>query len=228
MSSIASLLLAFSGSFRSRASLQMENLALRHQLAVYHRTRRRPRLKPADRIFWSMLSRIWCGWRDALVIVRPETVIAWRRRRFRKHWTRLTRSGRRGRPPVSREVRELIRRMSSANPLWGAPHIVGELRMIGIDVVKAAVEKYMIRPRRAPSPTWRAFLKNHIREIVVNERHLKRILRDEFDYYHRWRTHQSLEIDCPEPRRAHPVDRGRVVEHEDLGGLHHHYERVAA
>jgi hypothetical protein len=167
MTWIACLLRAFTGLLRSRASLQIENLALRHQLGVYHRTCRRPRLHPADRIFWSWLSRLWPDWRNALFIVRPETVIAWRRRRFREHWTRLSRAGSRGRPPVSREVRDLIRRMSTANPLWGAPRIVGELRMIGIDLAKATVEKYMVRPRKPPSPTWRSFLKNHIREIVA-------------------------------------------------------------
>ena len=64
--------------------------------------------------------------------------------------------------------------------------------------------------------------------IVLNERHLKRILKDYFRYYHRWRTHQSLDMDCPEPRAIHPADRGRVFEGEDPGGLHHHSERIAA
>jgi putative transposase len=64
--------------------------------------------------------------------------------------------------------------------------------------------------------------------IVVNERHLKRILTDYFDYYHRWRTHQSLEMDCPESREVHPTDRGAVIEVGEVGGLHHHYERAAA
>ena len=167
MTWIACLLRAVTGLLRARASLQIENLALRHQLAVYHRTCRRPRLQPSDRIFWSWLSRVWPSWRDALVIVQPATVLAWRRRKFREHWTRLSRSGIPGRPTVSREIRDLIRHMSSANPLWGAPRIVGELRMIGIDIVKATVEKYMVRRRNPPSPSWRAFLKNHIKEIVA-------------------------------------------------------------
>ena len=122
--------------FRSRASMQAENLALRHQLGIYRRTTKRLRILPADRVFWSWLSRLWSGWRDSVVIVRPETVIAWRRRKFREHWRQLTRSGKPGRPTVAREVRDLIRRMSSANPLWGAPHIVGELAKIGINVRK--------------------------------------------------------------------------------------------
>ena len=119
--------------------MQLEILALRHQLAVCRRSVKRPRLKPADRILWSWLARLWPGWRDALVIVQPRTVIAWQRRRFRDHWARLCRNGKPGRPQVAREVRVLIRRLSAANSLWGAPRIVGELAKIGIDVTKAAI-----------------------------------------------------------------------------------------
>ena len=118
----------------SRASLAAENLALRQQLLVLHRSVKRPNLRRLDRIFWSWLSRVWSGWQDALVIVQPATVIAWRRRKFCEYWTRLSRSGKFGRPTVPREVRDLIRRTSSTNPLWGEPAIVGELRKIGIDV----------------------------------------------------------------------------------------------
>ena len=120
--------------FRSRLSLQIEILALRHQLGVYQRTARRVRIQPADRILWAWLSRHWSRWREVLIFVQPETVIAWRRRRFREHWTKLSRPERPGRPVVSREVRDLIRRMSSANPTWGAPRVVGELGKIGCDV----------------------------------------------------------------------------------------------
>ena len=238
-------------------------------------------------------------------------------------------------------MRDLIRRMSSANPLWGAPHIVGELAKIGIDVTRSTVEKYMVRRRKPPSATWRMFLKNHIQEIiavdffvvptvrnqvlfvflvlahhrrrvlhfnvtanptarwtaqqvvealpwtdppkyllrdrdkiygesfhshvtgmgfeevliaarspwqnpfverligsigrecldhviVVNEHHLKRTLAQYFRYYHEWRVHRALEMDCPQTREVHSVDRGPVVEIPEIGGLHHHYERTAA
>lgn len=132
-------LIAFIGAtVRSRASMQLEILALRHQLAVYKRSVKRPRLRPADRILWSWMSRIWPRWQQALLIVQPRTVIAWQRRRFRDHWTRLSRSGKTGRPTVSNEIRALIRRLSSANPLWGAPRIVGELHKVGIDVAQSA------------------------------------------------------------------------------------------
>ena len=109
------------GLVRSRLSMQIEILALRHQLAVYQRTSARPRLKPSDRIRWAWLSRAWSGWREALVIVKPETVIAWRRRKFRQHWARLSRSRKPGRPAIHREIRDLIRRMSIANPLGVHP-----------------------------------------------------------------------------------------------------------
>jgi len=326
---------------RSRAGLQAENLALRHQLAVLRRGSKRPQLRQADRLLWAWLSRAWSGWREAIVIVKPETVIAWRRRKFREYWTKLSRSGKPGRPAIPKEVRDLIRRMSRANPLWGAPHIVGELNKIGITLPRSTVAKYMVRHRKPPSQTWKSFLKNHIADIVavdffivptvrnqvlfvflvlaherrrvlhfnittnptaewtaqqivnafpwdeasrlllrdrdsiygeffqrriknmgikqvvtaarspwqnpfverligsirrecldhvivMNEKHLRRILAAYFIYYHRWRVHQSLEMDCPEHRNVHMLDRGRVVEIGHIGGLHHHYERAAA
>ena len=126
---------------RSRLSMQIEILALRHQLGVYQRTAKGPPIRAADRILWSWLSRHWSRWREVLVFLQPETVIAWRQRVFREHWTRLSRRRRPGRPTVPREVRDLIRRMSTANPLWGAPRIVGELGKIGIEVAKSTVEK---------------------------------------------------------------------------------------
>ena len=144
----------------------MEIMVLRHQLAVLQRTVKRPTLTPADRILWSWVSRIWPDWKKYLVIVQPGTVIAWRRRKFREHWTKLSRNGKPGRPPVSQEIRDLIREMSRANPLWGSPRIMGELRKVGINVVKSTVEKYMVRHRKPPSATWRSFLKNHVGELV--------------------------------------------------------------
>jgi len=275
------------------------------------------------------------------MIVQPKTVIAWRRRKFRDHWTKLIRSGKQGRPAVAREVRDLIRRMSSANPLWGSPRILGELSRIGIVVAKSTVEKYMVRNRKPPSPTWKTFLNNHITDIVaidffvvptvrnkilyvflvlahdrrrvlhfnvtsnptaewtaqqiveafpwelsarylirdndkiygeafqkrvqdmglqevptaprspwqnpyverligsirrecldhvlvLNERHLRRVVGKYLDYYHRSRTHLSLEMDCPEHREVCDVGHGRVIEIPKVGGLHHHYERRAA
>jgi transposase InsO family protein len=326
---------------RPRLSLQLEVLALRHQLSVYQRTCRRPRIAPADRILWSYLARIWAGWREHLRFVKPDTVLAWQRTRFRDHWRRLSQAGRPGRPPIAKELRELIRRLSRANPTRGSPRIVGELAKLGIDVAKSTVERYRVRPAGPPSPTWKAFLENHLKDlvsidfftvptvrfqvlfvflvlahhrgrvvhfnltanpcsqwtaqqiveafpfdtgpryllrdrdaiygakfrsrvhslgieevrtaprspwqnpyverligsirrecldhvIVMNERHLKRVLTSYFQHYHSWRVHRSLDMDSPDPRPVQPPELGEVVEFADVGGLQHHYERRAA
>jgi len=153
--------------FRSRAALQAEILALRHQICVLRRSaKKRPKLTVADRLFWACLSGAWADWRSALVIVKPETVIAWHRKGFRLFWTWKVRHGTTRRPTVSREVRDLIRTMSRENLLWGAPRIHGELLKLGITIGETSVGKYMIRPRRPPSQTWRTFLDNHIQQIV--------------------------------------------------------------
>jgi plastocyanin len=118
--------------FRSRLSMRFEIVALRHQLSVYQRTAQRPRINPGDRVLWSWLSRRWSVWRKALVIVQAGTVIAWQRKRFRDHWAKLSKQGSRlGRPPVSKEIQALIRKISEANVGWGSPRIVGELRKLG-------------------------------------------------------------------------------------------------
>ena len=327
--------------FRSRLSMQLEILGLRHQLAVCQRSVKRPHVKPADRILWSWLSRIWPDWRRPLVFVRPATVMQWRRRKFREHWARLSRKRNSGRPAIPVEIRDLIGRMSRANPTWGSPRIVGELAKIGIVVAKSTVETYMVRQRKPPSPTWQAFLNNHVRDwvamdffvvptvrfqllfvlvvlahhrrrvvhfnvtdspspewtaqqiieafpwdtapkyllrdrdgiygpvfrqrienmgidevlisprspwqnpfceriigsvrrdcldhvIVLHERHLRRLLRQYFEYYHKSRTHLALAMDCPEHRPVQAPDVGEVVQIPQVGGLHHRYERRAA
>lgn len=101
-----------------------------------------------------------------MVFVQPETVIAWQRKRFRDHWARLSGAGKPGRPLISEEIRELIRKVSGANPLWGTPRIVGELGKLGIKVPKSTVHKYRVRSGKPPSPTRKAFLKNHLDDLV--------------------------------------------------------------
>ena len=165
---VISALLAFiAGLCRSRASLCLEYLALRHQLAVYQQTVCRPRLRSTDRVFWRWLARLWRGWPDALVFVQPRPVIAWQQQRVRHHWRRLTEPGTPGRPPIAKEVRALIQGMWQANPTWGSPRIVGELRKVGIEVTKSTAEKYRIRPPKPPSPTWKTFLTNHVQDLVA-------------------------------------------------------------
>jgi putative transposase len=153
-------------SFRTRAALQAEILALRHQLAVFQKNAPpRLRLQRSDRLLWILLSRWWPDWRRSLHIVRPDTVIAWHRRVFAWYWTRKSRR-RAGRPNVAAEIRNLIRDMSQANPLWGAPRIHGELRKLGIEVAQSTVAKYLYRPRKPPSQTWRTFLTNHLEQMA--------------------------------------------------------------
>jgi hypothetical protein len=95
--------------FRSHNSLCLENIALRHQLFVYQRTIKRPKLHASDRLFWAWLSRLWSGWHDALEFVQPHTVLAWQKQRFRDYWRRLSQRGKPGRPAISKEIRDLIR-----------------------------------------------------------------------------------------------------------------------
>jgi putative transposase len=166
-SAIVSLLFTLRALLRDRAALQLEILALRHQLQVLERTRPgRVRLTRSDRLLWAWLSGVWRGWRVAVVIVKPETVLAWHRQGFRLLWTWKSRH-RPGRPAVPSDVRALIRTMSEMNPLWGVPRIHGELLKLGIDVCEATVAKYMARGQRPPSQTWRTFLTNHIDQIAA-------------------------------------------------------------
>ena len=167
ISVLVSLLQTLRGLAKSRAALHLEVLALRHQLQVLQRSRpRRLQLSMTDRWLWVMLARFWTGWRTALLIVKPETVIAWHRRGFRLWWAWKSRRHT-GRPTVPADVRTLIRTMAQTNPRWGAPRIHGELLKLGIDVCQATVAKYMGRRRQPPSQTWRTFLRNHLGQIVA-------------------------------------------------------------
>jgi len=145
----------------SKSQLAAENLALRQQLSVLRLSGKRPRLRKRDRIFWVWLSKLWKDWRSCLVIVQPDTVIRWHRRGFRLYWRWKSRNI--GRPQVDPDIRNLIRRMSRENPLWGAPRIQAELRLLGYDVVDSTVAKYMVRRRTGPpSQSWKSFLRNHL------------------------------------------------------------------
>jgi transposase InsO family protein len=327
--------------FRSRLSMQLELLALRHQVAVYKQSIPRPKLRPTDRVLWAWLSRLWPRWQQALAFVQPRTVITWQKKRFRDHWRRLSQHGKPGRPAIAKEVRALVQDMWRSNPTWGSPRIVGELRKLGIDIAKSTVEKYRPSSRKQPSPTWKAFLANHVQDlvaldfftvptvtfrvlfvlvilaherrrvvhfhvtehptapwtaqqvieafpwdeapryllrdrdriygdhfrqrvrnmgieevqitphspwqnpyverligsirreclngmIVLNERHLKRVLHSYVAYYHHWRTHRSLEMDVPLTRSVQRPELGSVHKVAEVGGMHHHYERRAA
>jgi putative transposase len=155
---------ALLAALRPRASLVAENLVLRQQLAILRRTSPRPRLRPIDRAFWVVVSRVWSRWADSLSIVRPATVIAWHRRGFARFWA--WKSRRVGRPPIAPEIVRLIERMSRESRLWSRRRIANELAKLGHSVDKDTVAKYMPkppgRPRRPPSQTWKTFVRNHL------------------------------------------------------------------
>jgi putative transposase len=165
LSALVSLL---SFRFRSRASLELELIALRHQVTVLRRQRpSRPKLFRADRLLWVWLYRIWPQALHIMVLVKPATVIRWHRKGFRLYWPWRSRSGHPGRPKTPRETRDLIRKMSIANPLWGAPRIHGELLKLGFVVSQATVGRYMPWRPAVPSPTWRSFLHNHMGDTAA-------------------------------------------------------------
>jgi hypothetical protein len=131
------------GLFRSRASLEAEIVSLRHQLNVLRRKApNRIAFTTFDRLIFASLYRISPRIVNALVIVKPETVIRWYRAGFRLFWRWKSRAGG-GRPKVAVEIRQLIREMSLANPLWGAPRIHGELLKLGSEIGQTSVAKYM-------------------------------------------------------------------------------------
>ena len=167
---LLTLLLRFLfGLVRSRRNLLLENLALRQQLATLKQKRCRLALGGSDRIFWILLQRFWFGWRSALVVVEPETVIRWHRAGFRLYWKWLSRKHAVvGRKPTSSELRELIFRMVAENRTWGAPRIHGELKVLGFDISERTVLRWMRKAPRDPDPArrWKAFLDNH-REAIA-------------------------------------------------------------
>ena len=155
--------------FHSRHSLLLENLALRQQLAVLKRRHPRPKLSPLDKLFWVLARRFWSAWKQALLVVTPETVVRWHRAGFRLYWSLISRVRRRvGRKKLSKELRHLIFRMVAENPTWGAPRIHGELLMLGFDVSERTISRWMKRASQDPEPArrWLTFLHNH-REAIA-------------------------------------------------------------
>src|SRR5215470_7929812 len=152
--------------FKSRRRLEAEILVLRHQLTVLQqRTRRRLHLRWADRALFIWLYRRCPRILDAITIVRPETVVRWHRMGFAAYWRWKSRP-RAGRPRIDKEVRDLIRRMSFENPLWGATKIHGELLKLGIEVAQSTVSIYMVPRRDRPLQTWKTFVRNHMEGIA--------------------------------------------------------------
>jgi putative transposase len=147
--------------FRSRRDQAIVELALRQQLEVYKRRHRRPRLSPLDRAFWIALVRLWPRWKQALVIVKPDTVVRWHREGFRRHWRSISVPGP-GRPRISEEKRDLIVRMATENG-WRARRIQGELLKLGVRVSLATISRYLPKIKLDPGSQqrWTTFLRNH-------------------------------------------------------------------
>ena len=162
------VLRALRAACRRRGDLVLENLLLRHQLAVLTRPprpRRRVRLRRLDEVLWVLVSRLRRDWRRHLVVVTPDTVVRWHRAGWRLYWRWRSRSPG-GRPRLSPEVRELIARMSRENPRWGSERLRGELRKLGITASNRSIRRHRGRgPTRPPSQTWRTFLRNHAHAI---------------------------------------------------------------
>ena len=153
--------------FKSRGRLEAENLFLRHQLTLALRQKPpRIRLRGSDRALLVWMIQLWPSLLDAVQVVQPETILRWHRAGVRAFWRWKSRN-RAGRPKIDRELRELIRRMSLENALWGASRIHGELLKLGYEVAQSTVSKYMARGGRPPSQSWKTFLRNHAEAIAA-------------------------------------------------------------
>ena len=164
---VISVLSTFLTRFKSRARLEAEVLALRHQVNILNRTApKRVRFTGFDRLLFVWLYRLWPELLGSVTIVRPETVVRWHRQGFGTFWRWKSR-GVAGRPRIPKQVQDLIREISLVNPLWGAPRIHGELLKLGIEVAQSTVAKYMVKQRRPPSQSWKTFLRNHANGIAA-------------------------------------------------------------
>jgi transposase InsO family protein len=153
--------------FKSRRRLEAENLLLRHQLTIaLRRAPPRLRLLGSDRALLTWMTRLWPSLLDAVQVVQPETILRWHRAGFKMFWRWKSRH-RAGRPRIDRGLRDLIRRMSRENPLWGASRIHGELLMLGFGVAQSTVSKYMARSGTPRSQNWKTFLRNHAQAIAA-------------------------------------------------------------
>ena len=153
--------------FRNRSKQAIVELALRQQLATFAEKGRRPRIAPADRGFWVILSKVLSEWKEILVIVQPETVVRWHRKGFRLYWRSISKRGS-GRPPISVEVQALIRRFANENG-WRTRKVQAELAKLGISISLATVSRYL--PKRDPDhdqrQRWKTFLRNHKHGITA-------------------------------------------------------------
>src|SRR6202163_3592457 len=164
---ICFVLAVLASPFKSKSRLEAENAVLRHQLIVLRRkVRGRPQPTNTDRWFLVQMYRWFPSILKVVTIVQPETLVRWHRAGFRRYW-RWKSNSRGGRPRIERELRALIRQMSTENQLWGAPRIHGELLKLGFSVAQSSVAKCMVKRRGPPSQAWRTFLRNHASDIAA-------------------------------------------------------------
>src|SRR5262245_25489502 len=222
----------------SSTAVTLENVALRHQLAVLQRSVGRPRLRRWDRLVWVGLSQLWAGWRSTLVIVQPATVLAWHRQGFQLYWrwkSRRRSAGRTDHPTATWTARQIV----EAFPDDTAPtYLLRDRDAIHGDAFARYVKTMEIRQViTTPKAPWQnAFSERVIgslrREcldhfIVLSETHLRRLLRAYIAYYNDVRPHQALANTCPRPREVEPPALGHVVAIPQIDGLHNRYTRVA-
>jgi putative transposase len=152
---------------RSKSELVLENAFLRQQLTVLKRQVKRPALTWRDRILFVLLASRLRTWKQALLIVQPDTLLRWHRDLFRWVWSRKSRPRRRGRPPLADDTVSLIKQMAKENRTWGAERIRGELLKLGLRVSKSTIQKYLYEVRKLgpPKQSWATFLRNHAKEI---------------------------------------------------------------
>jgi putative transposase len=151
---------------RSKSDLVLENALLRQQLAILQRQVKKPRVTRRDRLSLLLLAGRLKSWKQAFLILQPDTLLRWHRQGFRLFW-RLKSRARPGRPRLSPELVALIQQMAAENPLWGAERIRGELLKLGIRIAKDTIHTYLqrVRPLRSPSQDWNTFLKNHAKDV---------------------------------------------------------------
>ena len=163
---LAALLALVRATLMPRASLALENAALRQQLTICRRTQERTRLPPKDRLFWVALHRIWSDCTHSLIIVKPATVLGWHRQGFKAMWRRKSRPGRIGRPRIPRKHIALIKRISGDHPGWGEDKIAEELAAkFGIQHSPGTIRRYMVPRTPCGDQTWRTFVRNHAKEL---------------------------------------------------------------